>query len=163
VPYKDPEKYRESQRKYRAEHREELREYDRKYHAANSEKFRYDSKYYAAHPEEQQEKNRRYNAAHPEKALERSRNYKYGKGSQDHLQAQIKAQLNCCAICDKPFTKTPGLDHNHLTGQWRGALCRNCNLLISFADEVYGTLLKAGWYLKKWRNYGKTMHTNRSA
>lgn len=33
-----------------------------------------------------------------------------------------------CPLCDEPFpVKDVCLDHDHVTGQVRGALCRNCN------------------------------------
>lgn len=42
----------------------------------------------------------------------------------------IKKQNFCCAICKKPFEKTPNIDHDHDTGIVRGLLCSNCNVGI---------------------------------
>ena len=108
-------------------------------------------KYRAAHPEKIRDLQRKRYAAHPGKVLEDRRKRRYGKGSHEHLEAQVKKQHGCCAICAKPFTETPCLDHNHETKQWRGALCQGCNIALGYFGEDTGTLRKAVWYLQQWR------------
>lgn len=66
--------------------------------------------------------------------------------------AQMMKQQNySCAICKKPeetFKKSLAVDHNHSTGQVRGALCYRCNRLYvnihttETAKKVYDYLLK---------------------
>lgn len=49
----------------------------------------------------------------------------------------LEGQDSKCAICEKPFTKTPHVDHSHITGKVRGLLCRGCNIGIAhFEDNV---------------------------
>jgi len=59
---------------------------------------------------------------------------------------QLKLPTHCeicqlsCVIC---------IDHNHETGNIRGGLCRDCNLLISFSKDYPELLRKAAFYLEK--------------
>ena len=47
----------------------------------------------------------------------------------------VSAQSGTCAICRTPL-RSPVLDHCHVTGFIRGALCKSCNV-------------KLGWYEKR--------------
>lgn len=68
----------------------------------------------------------------------------------------VKAQRNRCALCGTGITartKAPGdrsaLDHNHITGAYRGVLCGSCNVgLGNFCDSPE-LLQKAIDYLKR--------------
>jgi len=61
---------------------------------------------------------------------------KYGV-TEEQVVALRKYQGNKCAICLKPFTKTPCLDHDHETKTLRGLLCAACNLgLGKFEDDT---------------------------
>jgi len=43
-------------------------------------------------------------------------------------QALLAKQGNICAICQRGLTTSTGvMDHDHVTGQCRGVLCRACN------------------------------------
>jgi len=55
----------------------------------------------------------------------------------------------CCEICGKIFTKTPLLDHCHVTGKFRGWLCRNCNSMLGMSNDNIKILQAAIEYLKK--------------
>ena len=71
MPYKDPEKQREANRKWNAANAEKERERKRKWKAANPEKVREaNRKYEAANPERIREAKRKYEAANPEKVRE---------------------------------------------------------------------------------------------
>ncbi len=74
----------------------------------------------------------------------------------DDYNALLEEQGGVCAVCKKPPTKdnsrgTLAVDHDHLTGTYRGLLCTNCNTGIgSFFDDP--TLLEnAAEYLKEYR------------
>jgi hypothetical protein len=40
-----------------------------------------------------------------------------------------------CAICQQPMLGTPHADHSHVTGKFRGWLCRRCNVLMAGPDS----------------------------
>lgn len=89
-----------------------------------------------------------YNASSKGRAAYRKS--KYGEGAPEHLEAQLKAQDNLCAICGCHLT-SPHLDHNHDTDQLRGALCRQCNAGLGNFREVPELLQSASDYLRKWQ------------
>ena len=69
----------------------------------------------------------------------------------EEYQSIFIRQNGRCAICDRDLKKlliTPDIDHNHLTGEVRGILCRRCNIAISYFDNDIGWLRMAIKYLK---------------
>jgi len=76
MPYKDPEKQREANRKWNAVNLEKERERKRKWAAANAEKIKEaNRKYEAANPEKVRETKEKWRAANREKAREASRKW----------------------------------------------------------------------------------------
>src|ERR1035437_4736318 len=65
-------------------------------------------------------------AANPEPAKASRRDAMLGKGATTYFIGQLIEQDGACAICGNRKMRM-GLDHNHTTGQWRGALCARCN------------------------------------
>ncbi len=63
----------------------------------------------------------------------------------------LEQQDDACAICLKPFTKTPNVDHNHVTNVIRGLLCTRCNLGVAFLEEQDEWEAKARAYLARER------------
>jgi Recombination endonuclease VII len=56
-----------------------------------------------------------------------------------------------CEICGSRPTgkfKTLCLEHDHITGMFRGWVCSNCNLMIGNSLDSVETLEKAAQYLK---------------
>jgi hypothetical protein len=74
------------------------------------------------------------------------------------LRAKISEQNDVCDICgthieDGLENSNPHracLDHDHITGQQRGALCSICNSMLGFACDSIATLNNAVAYLIKW-------------
>jgi len=67
-------------------------------------------------------------------------------------------QNNLCAICGRPETvfnqfglRNLCVDHDHITGKFRGLLCSQCNHLLGNAKDSIGVLLNAIRYLEKYR------------
>ena len=61
------------------------------------------------------------------------------------------SQNGCCAICGKPIPYNDmQTDHNHVTNQNRGLICKPCNLGIGFLDENTETLQNAIIYLNQY-------------
>ncbi len=72
-------------------------------------------------------------------------------------KAMLLQQRGVCAICKKPETATfkgrlthLSVDHNHLTGQVRGLLCRDCNSALGFLQDDIDKLQCATNYLTFW-------------
>lgn len=53
-----------------------------------------------------------------------------------------------CSICGLIEFKMLTRDHDHISGSYRGVLCRKCNLGIGYFDDRTDLLLKAVNYLK---------------
>jgi hypothetical protein len=65
------------------------------------------------------------------------------------FQGMKVVQNNRCAICLDVFTKTPCIDHDHVTGKNRELLCRFCNLLLGNSKDRIAVFERAIEYLKK--------------
>lgn len=80
----------------------------------------------------------------------------YGIGI-EQFRAMAEAQNNLCAICGKPETRRDkhgqiswlSIDHHHGTKKIRDLLCRNCNLVVGYANEDPAILDKAAAYLRR--------------
>lgn len=75
------------------------------------------------------------------------------KSQSRYRETLLLAQEGECAICGKhesEFKRQLALDHNHETGEPRGLLCTNCNLLIGCSGEDVDVLSGAMMYLRKW-------------
>lgn len=60
-------------------------------------------------------------------------------------------QKGGCAICNKNYKDEHqmfAVDHNHITEEIRGLLCRNCNVAIGLFKETPAIVLRAYFYLK---------------
>lgn len=103
------------------------------------------------------------NADDREKAKKQAKQYRLQKPMQrrkteikrlygleiDDYQSILDAQGNKCAICIKPFRKTPNVDHCHDTGKVRGLLCFNCNRAIGHLQNDTGIIQNAIAYLQR--------------
>ncbi len=91
----------------------------------------------------------KWRKAHPEKWKVRVRRWLYGI-DEATFQAALTAQDHKCAVCRKPFDETskPNVDHNHDTKEFRGLLCRNCNLALGHLGDCIEVLERAIAYLK---------------
>ena len=152
MPYKDPKKHKESCKKYREEHREELNEYNREYHKNNKEKLNKQCReYHFKNREEALKKRREWYLKNKEKIKE-FRQSPEGK-KQQRINNWKKQGILCydfnllydlflstknCEFCncelttDKRTTRTTRcLDHDHtITDKFnvRGVICNICNI-----------------------------------
>ena len=71
--------------------------------------------------------------------------------SAEFLADLLREQDGRCAICMKPFVKTPRgkpvVDHDHKTGKVRGLLCDHCNAGLGLFKDNARLLLAAVHYL----------------
>jgi len=87
-----------------------------------------------------------YRKTHKEKEAYWSRwgsiTWKYGM-SKEEFDDILLFQDNKCKICGEEFVKTPCVDHNHITGDIRGLLCKTCNMRVGWVENVmYEKVLK---------------------
>lgn len=80
----------------------------------------------------------RYYCSDPcSRSADRAKRYGLAPGSVERLW-QLQAGL--CAICgvylDVELWKATVVDHDHVTGQARGLLCRPCNSALRFVDAA---------------------------
>jgi hypothetical protein len=64
-------------------------------------------------------------------------------------------QEECCAICKKEIELSESaIDHNHVTGEFRGVLCKQCNRALGMFRDSPTILRNAIDYLEDFGNYG---------
>jgi hypothetical protein len=79
------------------------------------------------------------------------RAYNYGI-SEDQYKAMLEQQEGRCAICQElPKSIALHVDHDHVTGNVRGLLCRDCNLAIGHLRDSTSILMRAIKYLENYR------------
>ena len=135
-------RYAESRKWYRA-NREHCIAMAREYVRRNPEgRRRYDLKYRKKHAQ-------KLAAYHAFRRIKKA----YGIDAEKY-NTMIVAQRGTCRICGK--YPVPGkrleVDHDHLTGQVRGLLCRNCNTGIGRLGDDPETLQAAIDYLLQFQS-----------
>jgi hypothetical protein len=121
---------------------------DRKHFARGLCKNCYDS-WYARHNEKRTNHVKtRWRAANPEKTKAAKLRYLYGVEPEE-VEEMRRKQKDRCAICRE---KDPlHIDHDHVTGIFRGLLCGNCNRGIGCLGDDPKRLRSAALYLRKKR------------
>jgi Recombination endonuclease VII len=84
------------------------------------------------------------------RAHRRSRDLKRHGLTVPEYNAILSRQGGACGICERPFTRTPCVDHCHITGWVRGLLCQGCNLALGHLEDNPAFAYKAGAYLEHW-------------
>jgi hypothetical protein len=89
-----------------------------------------------------------YEARNPLKGRNKHLRRRFGI-TQDEYEFLLTRQGGVCAICKRPPPVKGHLavDHNHITGQLRGLLCRACNTALGSFNEDRETLAEALRYL----------------
>lgn len=96
----------------------------------------------AKNPESGRRSAHKFRIAHPERATE----YAWRR---NRFPAPTRASTGICECCGRRENRrTLSLDHNHLTGEFRGWLCNRCNCGIGLLDDTLGGLLRAVAYLQ---------------
>lgn len=74
----------------------------------------------------------------------------YGLSESDYWQL-FSLQSGRCAICKstEPGSPSWNVDHDHVTGEVRGLLCKNCNHFLGFAKDDVDAMLSGILYLLK--------------
>ena len=144
MPYKYIEDIRTSTKKYRNDHREKLVAYQKEYNKPHkNERSIYNKKYRETHREKLVAHQKEYRKAHREEIL--MKKYRLTIENYDKM---LVAQNGVCAICGHPPNwRCLSVDHNHITGNVRGLLCSNCNMMLGLVDDSIEILRSAIEYL----------------
>jgi len=137
----NPEKVLARNRKWAIANPENMRANGRRYYAANKEKER-DRKHesYAANPKKYLARTNKYRIANIDKARARRRKLQ-------GLPLPTRPKPEFCEMnCGR---KTAHLDHDHITGAFRGWLCRRCNLGLGVLGDTAENLRNGLAYLAR--------------
>jgi hypothetical protein len=151
MPYADPIKNRECQRRWQREHPENFQRWYRKHkklHRARCDKWK--KKNIARY----QAWRKKHRAKKEVKQREVGYRLKTLYGiTLEQRAAMLKKQRGKCPICKRKFSKKllPHVDHNHATGKVRGLLCSTDNICLAGIDKDRRGGIKALTYLEKRR------------
>jgi hypothetical protein len=83
---------------------------------------------------------------------------KYGM-TLEQMQALVAAHDDNCDLCGKPdtthrkrtWTRQLTLDHDHVTGRYRGLICSECNLALGHTKDDPALLRRMADYVERFR------------
>lgn len=148
-------------RAYYRENREMLLQRNRAYCLENKEKVNAQRAAYR-NQESSKEKSREWRLLNKERLKAKTREHyeanknirrkwtlkkKYGITISEH-DALFASQDKCCAICKTASARNWDTDHCHTSGQVRGILCHQCNLMLGAARDNPDVLEAGIEYLK---------------
>lgn len=93
------------------------------------------------------------------RAQSRARSQKFREKNRQHVNEQARAYArrklptptrpcpDVCEACFTPHKYALCLDHNHVTGEFRGWLCKSCNLALGYAKDSIEVLAGLTHYL----------------
>ena len=144
-----PERMRAIDAKYRENNPEQVKATRRKYQERHrNERNEQHRKYYLKHADELRARSRQRYQANAERG--RFRHYKtmYGLSEEEVRRMRLR-QGGTCAACEHPFTSTPHVDHDHVTGVVRGLLCGGCNRACGLVNDSPIRLRALAAYLER--------------
>ena len=86
------------------------------------------------------------------KKWHKQKTYKQFGLTEEQVKILLVNQHYCCLICKKKFNSTESkrdfvIDHDHVTGMFRGLICSNCNLVLGNAFDSPQILAESITYL----------------
>ena len=139
---KHPERHRAANRKARLNNLEEAKLRDRKNHHKNKEKRN-------AYAREYKKANRfKFSLLHS-RASARRKGHTPCTATVRELETAFTGRCAICGITESECNRKLHMDHDHETGDLRGFLCNNCNLLIGYAKDSVKNLQLAITYLEE--------------
>jgi hypothetical protein len=95
--------------------------------------------------DKRREYKREWKRANPEKYRASARNYYRRK-----LPTPTRPEPRACECCGRvPIDRALCLDHDHLTGRFRGWLCHRCNTALAALGDSYAGIAKMVRYLNR--------------
>ena len=141
MPYKDPEKQKEYNRKYRIRHKERINAKTREWYKSNKQKSREYAKRYKG----------KYKAHASRYYFHITKNYhlkkKYGITLEQYNNMSA-SQNEVCYLCGRTNgDRSLAVDHNHKTGKVRKLLCAHCNYLVGTVENRQSEIDRIKEYL----------------
>jgi hypothetical protein len=78
--------------------------------------------------------------------------------SVEEYETMLARQRGACGICERPFRRTPCIDHCHKTRMVRGLLCGKCNVGLGYYDDNPAFLRKAADYIERFLQRLPALH-----
>ena len=138
-------------KQYRDTHKDEIKEKKKRYYEENKDKIRERRQtLYENNKEQIQEQRKQYYKEHPEKLIEGNLTRIKRKYNLSDVQVKYLKEMKNCKICRNPFdnNRIKVVDHNHTTGDFRGVICKYCNITLGTAFDNIETLENCAKYLK---------------
>jgi hypothetical protein len=133
---------------YYLNHKNSVLEYSSQYYTDHKNKIINQNKqYYLNNKEKIHKRHKKHYLNNQDKIKESFIQRRYKLTKEQYIELLAK-QNNKCAICNNTFTKTPFVDHDHITGVVRGLLCNKHNSLLGFANDNIEILNNAIKYLQ---------------
>jgi Recombination endonuclease VII len=115
-------------------------------------------RYYENHKEQSLARNAQFYRDNKEAQAKRHRNTRHGI-TQEWFDSKLVEQDNKCAVCRKPFERTPHIDHDHKCCPKlkscdkcrRGLLCEGCNIGLGMLQENPEILSNAIQYVNSYK------------
>lgn len=121
----------EKRKAWEKKNAERLRADSRAYYRANREKWSaYRKTYDAKYPGKREAAIKAWNAAHPERAAAR-----HERNMSVLEQRAGRSRPAACEACGRASDRRLDFDHDHVTGEFRGWLCRHCNLALGHVSD----------------------------
>lgn len=139
--WKDPEKAREAQRRYRDRHKDKIKELKKTWYQNESVETKENKKIYRR----RWEKDNRIR----KEAYRIRRKFKIALiDAMVLVERRIKEACNACGIESKGGHLSH-IDHDHRTGKIRGILCHNCNVTLGQMNDNITRLKNLIAYLEE--------------
>jgi len=132
---KDSKEYKEKIKLYLEKYKVRRKELNDKYYDINKEKIKKNNTEY-----------RKKNSV----TVKKKDILRAHKISDDFYQNLIDNAGGKCAICNSSANLY--IDHDHIRGEVRGMLCRECNLGLGFFKDNVESIKNAVTYLQEWRH-----------
>ena len=125
---KNKEKYKERNKKYREENKEKLNQYNKEYRKTYDDTL---------------SKKKYHESDKGKKAIMKSK-WKTRKVSIEDFDKFYDKYINCnnCEWCKKDITSSKQMEHNHLSGEIRGIVCRGCNNRMRKKDNNFKKVME---------------------
>ena len=158
MPYKDKEYAKQRAKELRELNPELYKQRRKEEYKRNKEKYKKRSKEYREKNKDKLNEYSRIYSKNYDDTLAKKKYYQSDKGKKARMKTKWKSRnvnienfdnfydkyINCnnCEWCKKDISLCKQMEHNHLTGEIRGIVCRGCNNRMRKKDEIFNNVMK---------------------